>query len=107
MFGLGPLSEPADCRDAADLYKTWARQQSWCARTFIWCNDLPGWLREGPAMVRFGREWLGTPEAIESWRKQYWKEEFPWRRAAGDRLLGLGRRWNLGHDRYFPVYLSD
>ena len=107
VFGRADSSEPADWRDAADLYKTWARQQSWCARTFIRRNDLPGWLREGPAMVRFGREWLGTPEAIESWLKQYWKEEFPARVPLVIAYWGWEKVATWVTPDYFPVYPSD
>jgi len=35
---------PTDCRDAADLYKTWATKQSWCVKTFAQRDDLPAWL---------------------------------------------------------------
>jgi len=31
---------------AADLYKQWAAQQSWCARKIVERDDLPAWLKE-------------------------------------------------------------
>ena len=81
-----------DWRDAAEIYKTWALKQPWCARTLAERDDLPGWLKEGPAMVRFRRrhtyyepnvrlehhpDRYSHPEHIEGWLKGYWQQHFP------------------------------
>ena len=73
----GSGDSPTDWRDAADIYKSWALTQPWCATLFQRRKDIPTWMKEGPAMVRFGREWLTNPERIESWLKDYWKKYFP------------------------------
>ena len=38
-------------RDAADLYKRWAKSQPWCARTLDARSDVPAFLKEGAAGV--------------------------------------------------------
>lgn len=98
---------PTDWRDAADLYKAWAVKQPWCARTFAQRDDLPAWLRQGPAMVRFGRDWLAQPESIEQWLKDYWRRKFP----SGVPLIVAYWGWEkvatwVTPD-YFPAYPSD
>ncbi len=35
-------------RDSADIYKTWAVTQPWCAKTLAQRSDVPDWLRKGP-----------------------------------------------------------
>ena len=82
---------PTDWRDAADLYKAWALRQPWCTRTLAQRDDVPGWLKEGPAMVRFRRrhtyykpnvrleyhhDWYSHPDQIRTWLKEYWQESF-------------------------------
>jgi len=66
----------ADWRDAAAIYKAWSLAQPWCAKRLSDRDDLPDWLKQGPAQVRFGREWLGQPERIEAWLEKYWGEHF-------------------------------
>ncbi len=102
----GAHGEPADWRDAADIYKRWATTRAWCATPFAERKDLPEWLKQGPAMVRFGRHWLAEPERIERWVTEYWKKHFP---AAP--LITAYWGWEK-HDSwvtpdYFPVYPSD
>lgn len=96
-----------DWRDAADLYKAWARKQHWCARTFFQRDDTPGWLKSGAAMVRFTRAWLSEPESIDAWLRDYWQKEFK----AGRPLIVAYWGWEkvgkwVGPD-YFPAYPSD
>jgi len=118
-FGSQDAAKPADWRDAADLYKAWALRQPWCARTLAERDDLPGWLKRGPAMVRFRRrheyidsrlehhrDWYAQPEAIEGWLRDYWHEHF------GDVPL-IVAFWGWEHvatwvaPRYFPPYPSE
>ena len=35
-----------DWHDAADIYKTWAREQHWCSRKTAERPEVPGWLQE-------------------------------------------------------------
>lgn len=35
-------------QDSADIYKAWAVEQSWCAKTLAQRDDLPGWWKKGP-----------------------------------------------------------
>ncbi len=95
-----------DWPDAADIYKEWALQQPWCARTLAQRDDLPDWIRQGPAMVRFDREWLGRPERIEAWLADYWRARF-----AGAPLIVAFWGWErvapwIPPD-YFPPYPSE
>jgi len=83
---------PTDWRDAADIYKAWALKQPWCARTLDQRDDVPDWLKEGPAMVRFRRrhtyykpkvrleyhhDWYSHLDHMEGWLNDYWQEHFP------------------------------
>lgn len=112
---------PTDWRDAADIYKAWALKQPWCARTLAQRDDMPDWLKEGPAMVRFRRrhtyyqpnvrleyhrDWYSRPDQIDGWLKGYWQKHFPevpliatfwgWEQVAS---------WISPH--YFPPYPSE
>ncbi|MCC7492653.1 MAG: hypothetical protein IT204_09915 [Fimbriimonadaceae bacterium] len=66
-----------DWRDGADLYKAWAVAQPWCPPPLAQRTDLPEWLRRGPAMVRFNRNWLDRPELVQRWLRDYWTPRFP------------------------------
>lgn len=98
---------PTDWRDAADIYKQWAVQQPWCARTFAAREDVPDWLKAGPAMVRFSRDWLAQPAMIEKWLKTYWRGNFP----TNTPLIIAYWGWEKVHTwvtpDYFPVFPSD
>jgi len=76
-FGSPDAGRLTDWRDAADVYKAWALKQPWCARPLARRDDLPAWLLEGPAMVRFDRGWLSRPERIEQWLRDYYQARFP------------------------------
>ena len=58
----------ADWRDAADIYKQWALEQPWCAAPYAKRTDVPDWMKAGPSMIRFHRDWLGKPERVEGWQ---------------------------------------
>ena len=106
-FASPEPDRPTDWRDAADLYKAWAVRQSWCTKTFAQRDDLPGWLKQGAAMVRFTRAWLSRPETIEAWYRDYWQKEF----AAKSPLITAYWGWEkVGKwvgPQYFPAYPSD
>lgn len=112
---------PCDWRDAADLYKAWALTQPWCVRTLAQRDDLPEWIKQGPAMVRFRRrhtyyepnvrlehhpDWYSQPEHIEGWLQGYWQ-----RHHAGVPLIVTF--WGWEHlaswiaPKYFPPYPSE
>ena len=90
-FRSQSAESPTDWRDAADIYKAWALKQPWCTRTLAERDDVPGWLKEGPAMVRFRRrhtyykpnvrleyhhDWYSHLDHIEGWLNDYWKSQF-------------------------------
>ena len=106
-FSSPESGRPTDWRDAADKYKAWAIEQSWCAKTFADRDDLPEWVKQGPAMVRFTRAWLSEPERIESWLRDYWHKEYP----QGTPLIISYWGWEHGGKwvgpEYFPAYPSD
>ena len=102
----GTEGAPADWRDAADLYKAWALTQPCCARTYDQRTDLPAWLKQGPAMVRFGRDWLADPARIDRWMAMFYQKQFP-----GVPLIAAFWGWekhgNWVTPDYFPVFPSD
>ncbi|MGQ9731119.1 MAG: DUF6259 domain-containing protein [Candidatus Zipacnadales bacterium] len=106
-FASSEPGRPTDWRDAADIYRAWAEQQSWCARKYAEREDLPAWLKRGPAMVRFTRDWLAEPERIERWLKEYWLKRFP----QGTPLIVAYWGWEKVASwvtpDYFPVFPSD
>lgn len=89
--------------DAAELYKTWAKQQVWCRQTFLERDNIPDWLKQGPALIRFHRDWLAKPEMISEWVRNTWKNEF-----ADTHLIVALWGWEKVHTwitpDYFPVY---
>ena len=102
----GTVRRPAAWQDAADLYREWARRQSWCAmKPLRDREDLPKWMRDAPAMVRFGRDWLGDPEKIRRWMKDYWQKLYP-KAPLVTAFWGWERHGYWVSD-YFPVYPSD
>ena len=102
----GTPDDPCTWHDAADLYRAWAQKQAWATKPFRDRDDIPAWMRDAPAMVRFTREWLKDPDRIRAWMRDYWKREFPaaplvtayW----GWEKIGM---W-VGPD-YFPVVPDD
>jgi hypothetical protein len=102
----GAGGAPADWRDAADLYKTWALTQPWCATTYDQRADIPAWMKAGPAMVRFGRDWLAEPARIDRWLAEYWQKRFP----VAPLIVAFWGWEKIGSwvtPDYFPVYPSD
>ena len=97
---------PINWRDAADIYKQWALRQPWCRTLYADRRDIPTWLKEGPAMVRFGREWLATPSRIEKWVTNYWQKNYP----AAPLITALWGWEKVGSwvaPDYFPAFPSD
>jgi hypothetical protein len=103
----GQDGAPADWRDAADLYKQWAVNQYWCAKTFEQRADVPQWLKQGPAMVRFNRTWLTDPESIERWVQDYWGKYFGLSIPLITAYWGWEKVGSWVTPDYFPVYPSD
>lgn len=105
---LSTFSAPAGAkttwRHAADLYKAWAQGQPWCATPFARRTDLPAWLKSGPAMVRFNRDWLAEPARIEAWLTRF-------RQKHAAPLIAAYWGWEKHGDwvtpDYFPVFPSD
>lgn len=98
---------PTDWRDAADLYKAWAVKQPWCAKTFAQRGDLPDWIKQGPAIVRFTRAWLSEPKMIESWYRDYWQKEYPGKSPLITAYWGWEHVGKWVGPEYFPAYPSD
>lgn len=96
-----------DWRHAADIYKAWAERQPWCERTFAERDDLPEWLRAGPAQVRFNRAWLARPETIERWLEAYWRRFFPTDLHLITAYWGWEKVDTWVTPDYFPAFPSD
>jgi hypothetical protein len=43
-----------DWRDAANIYKHWAKHQPWCAKTLAQRNDIPQFLKDGAGVIIAG-----------------------------------------------------
>ena len=102
----GPAGAPADWRDAADRYRAWAWTRHWCAKTLTQRDDLPAWLKDAPAMVRFGRNWLSDPDGIERWLTGFWQKHFP-KAPLITAYWGWEKLGSWVTPDYFPVYPSD
>ncbi len=102
----GADGAPADWRDAADIYRDWALTRHWCAKPFTQRDDLPDWLKDAPAMVRFGRNWLADPARIERWLTEFWQKHFP-KTPLITAYWGWEKRGSWVTPDYFPVYPSD
>ncbi len=98
---------PADWRDAADIYKKWALQQKWCATPYAQRKDIPDWMKNGPAMVRFNREWLAEPQRIMNWLTSYWKKNFPEDIPLITAYWGWEKVASWVTPDYFPVFPSN
>lgn len=71
-----------DWRDAADIYKRWAKQQAWCAKTLAQRDDIPQFLKDGAGVIIAGIQnpkgyngFLGEnlerlPKLMEDYRKR-------------------------------------
>ncbi|MBC7288238.1 MAG: hypothetical protein H5T86_09390, partial [Armatimonadetes bacterium] len=100
-------SASADWRDAADIYKSWAIKQAWCAKTYSRRPDVPKWMKAGPAMVRFGRDWLSEPQAILEWIDAYWRKYFPSQVPLIVAFWGWEKHGAWITPDYFPAFPSD
>jgi hypothetical protein len=96
-------------RDSADIYKSWAVTQTWCAKTLSQRADVPAWLRKGPlvyssSMRTYDQKGIETgsyyPRLLEALR--YLK------RQTGTPILAMladwekHRRWTAGD--CFPAF---
>lgn len=106
-FASSTPGVPTDWRDAADIYRAWAEKQPWCAKRFAERDDVPGWLKSGPAMVRFTRDWLAQPDLIERWLKVYWLRHFRPHTPLIVAYWGWEKVATWVTPDYFPVYPSD
>lgn len=99
------VGTPTDWRDAADIYRAWALEQSWCAHRFADRPDVAAWMKTGPTHVRFGRNWLADPEMIDLWFERYWDPYF-----AGMPLIvtfwGWEKHGSWVAPDYFPPFPS-
>ena len=102
----GTGADPCTWHDAADLYKTWAVKQKWTTKPFVVRDDIPAWMRDAPAMVRFTREWLQDPERIRAWMSDYWKKEFV-KAPLVMAYWGWEKRGYWVTPDYFPVVPND
>lgn len=97
---------PTDWRDAADIYKQWALQQSWCRRTIVERKDIPKWLKSGVGIMAWDMNGMKSYAPVVQWLDRYWNKHFapaspvivPW----GWEKVG---EWIA--PKYFPVRPSD
>ena len=101
----GTKEKPTLWQDAADLYRAWAWRQAWCGKPLRDREDLPRWMRDAPAMVRFGRDWLVEPDQIRAWMKGCWRARFD-KAPLVTAFWGWERHGYWVSD-YFPVFPSN
>lgn len=106
-FSASEPGQPTDWRDGADLYRDWAAMAPWCAHRFADRPDVPEWLKVGPAMVRFHRDWLADPPAIERWLTEFWKRYCPPDVPLVTAYWGWEKVATWITPDYFPVFPSD
>lgn len=102
----GTAEDPCTWHDAADRYRAWAERQRWCVSPYRARSDVPGWMKDAPAMVRFTRAWMSEPESVRRWVRDFWSVEYP-----GVPLIAAFWGWEK-HDNwitpdYFPVVCGD
>ncbi len=71
-----------DWRDAADIYKRWARRQPWCRKTLAERDEVPQFLKRGAGVLitgiqneagyteKMGRDLERLPELVASYRQR-------------------------------------
>ncbi len=100
------VGAPTDWRDGADIYKRWAVTQPWCAVPYAQRSDVPAWMKAGPAMIRFHRDWLDQPQRVRGWLEDYWRQCFP----AAPLIVGLWGWERVGSwvsPKYFPPFPTE
>ena len=91
--------------DFADIYRKWNDRQPWMRTAFADRKDVPDWMKRGPAMTRFSRQWLESPDDMAAFMK-WWRGKF----GEGDVVAAIwgwekvGTWW--GPD-YFPCHPDD
>lgn len=104
-FG-GRDGEATDWRDAADIYRAWAKDRRWCRTKMVDRPDLPDWAKKGPAQMKFNRAWFRHPGLVKRWCEEYFTKRFP-----GVPFVAEIEGWEHHGDwvtpEYFPCYPSD
>jgi len=104
-FG-GKDGEPADWRDAADIYREWAKDRRWCRAKLADRPDVPAWAKNGPVQMKFNRAWFRHPGLVKRWCGEYFAKRFP-----GVPFVAEIEGWEHHGDwvtpEYFPCYPSD
>lgn len=102
----GTPGNPCTWHDAADRYRAWVERQSWCTTRFPNRTDLPVWMKDAPAMVRFTREWLERPEDILRWVRDHWRGTYP-QAPLVMAYWGWEKRGNWVGPDYYPVICGN
>lgn len=99
--------EDLDWHDFADIYREWERGKPWRTSLVPYAErmDVPAWMKDAPAMVRFSRQWLADPDGVARFVR-WWRRTF----GPGPVIAALwgwekvGTWW--GPD-YFPCWPDD
>ncbi|MGN0853066.1 MAG: DUF6259 domain-containing protein [Kiritimatiellia bacterium] len=102
----GTAGAPADWRDAADIYRAWAKDRRWNRTKLADRPDVPAWAKNGPVKMKFNRAWYMHPGLVQRWIGEYWRVKFP-----GVPLVVQTEGWERHGDwvtpEYFPCYPDD
>jgi hypothetical protein len=95
--------------DSADLYKSWAVRQPWCARTLVQRSDIPAWWKQGADVYTCEvRRYDGRRTCTGSYYPELLEHLDTWQRKIEGPLVAMlagwenHRRWTAGD--YFPVF---
>lgn len=91
--------------DFADIYRDWDRRQYWSQTPYLKRADIPAWMKDAPAFVRFSRQWLERPAAMKKFVDM-------WKREIGEMpvvaaLWGWEKYGTWWGPDYFPCHPDD
>lgn len=97
-----------DWQAAADIYKEWATQQSWCRRTIADRDDIPEWVKQGAFFFNFRLRYQEGNEEFLSRVADYverWQEELDIPMVA--MMCGWEKIGEWTGPDYFPPFGGD
>ena len=91
--------------DFADIYRDWDRRQTWSRTPYLDRSDIPTWMKDAPAFVRFSRQWLERSESMKRFVDM-------WKREIGEMpvvaaLWGWEKHGTWWGPDYFPCHPDD
>jgi hypothetical protein len=97
-----------DWQAAADIYKSWAKEQEWCGKKLVERKDIPDWIKQGAFFFNFRLRYQEGEEAFLDRVPEYVNR---WGKELGIPMVAMMCGWEkigewAGPD-YFPPYGGD